>query len=335
MAHLFARWYCNVTSIFINPFRELPDIPGGGGQAHSRVSTIGSTHQSHKPIPRIKQQPSGRHGNYDSVIEVTVPVADDIYDNDMPLTPSHQQHDPNYNPYTEATPKKPTAVQLKKAKQPQAMVIQNETYESVVETQRDTLEEFYDSDPFEKELSIRRNSNPNLYSEVRKLDDHPATENTTQASSVVLTNPTFAPRDEDETDEYLEVTEYAGESSPAIKPLSTEPALTPPHVDSDPNDDEGGETYVDVMSPSPHHSQSTSGEVLSSPTTGGTEKGDVALVEGRPSNDRGSYFLFTEHYDNIMSSQQEDDLERCDSYQDMSGSSAADWGVPKQQHMTK
>ena len=282
-----------------------------------------------------------------------MPGTDDIYDNDVPPTPSHQQQDPHYNPYVEANPKKPTAMQPK-AKQ-RATVIQNETYESVVETQLDAPEEFYDTDPFERELSVRRGSNPNIYSEVRKLDGHPSLENTRQSSSVVLTNPafepqdedekdeylevsghtnpTFEPQDEDEKDEYLEVSGHIPESVLTAKPLPTAQTLTPPHMDFDPNGEEG-EMYEDMAgntSPLPNDSPSMEGGDHTSPTTSGA---DVGLVEERSSNDRGSYFLFGEHYDNIMSSQfadqVEEDLERCDSYQDMSGSSTADWGISKQ-----
>ncbi len=168
---------------------------------------------------------------------------------------------------------------------PKGTVITNseaETYDTVVTTQdnpQDDQQDVYDNDPFEKDenqVIIRRNSNPNIYSEVNtpKLS-RPAT-------SLIVTNP---------------ATVLMKPKTSASKPKSPPPPSQPPPSKTD-EDSNSGEEYED-MSQSLSISSLLTGNASAKPTD--SSKPQIDNFKSKSSEDPPKpYFEFTDEYDTII-----------------------------------
>ena len=198
-----------------------------------------------------------------------------------------------------------------------------ETYDTVIDGQEP--QDVYDNDPFETEqLSIRRDSNPNIYSEVNS-QDKPKQKKDSKAkidTSLVVQNPVISGGDQPKPYETLPSRKTSANQNPPAgdhdqpKPHEKFPSRKPsanqnPPVDS--QSDESGEEYID-MTTSVHL---TSSSMIAAEGTDGTvstsmekkqEVGDDRKQEVSTSQPGGMatggkpapYFLFGEEYDTII-----------------------------------
>lgn len=170
---------------------------------------------------RQTQRSHLQQDNRRSIIEIEGPKIEEVYDNDISVL----MHE---NAYSD--------VPLKRS---------NSTPNKSIKQVANRQESFYE-DPFETGVSVRRDSNPNIYQTATKMDGNPEVVKSNKAMGVVLTNPavddeesgatyleitntqlkqpsetvisnpTFKP--EDDHDEYIEVSGMTAESTHVVKP---------------------------------------------------------------------------------------------------------------------
>ena len=208
-----------------------------------------------------------------------------------------------------------------------------ETYDTVVEPEQEP-QEFYEVDPFESEhLSVRRDSNPNIYSEVNtegkaresrgKLDTSLVVQNL-----AVSTGGNQAKPYEELPSRKPSANQNAQEDSTPRKPSANQNA--PANTQSD---EESGEEYIDMFSPLPLLSPSPMMMEGSGADTSAEQKqevdGDkqeVGSDEQEASNtgenkSMANYFKFEDEYDTFGSRETKDTEadEEQGFYLDMSG----------------
>ena len=212
-----------------------------------------------------------------------------------------------------------------------------ETYDTVVEPQEEP-QELYDNDPFETEhLSVRRDSNPNIYSEVNPEGKVRESKGKLDTSLVVL-NPA-ASTGGNQAKPYEELpsrkpsaNQNAQEDSVARKPSANQNAPA-----NNQSDEESGEEYIDmfsplpVLSPSPLTIEGTGADISTEQKQKvDGDKQEVGSGEQEASNMGGNksmanYFKFEEEYDTFGSRDTKDTEADADAgdeqefYLDMSG----------------